>query len=137
MLLAYAASQRSPDPYIQVGAAAFRSDRSTAATGYNGALPGVELDWTDREARRPFVAHAEFNCLKYCQPGEVYYLYVTMLPCKNCLEIIHSFEVKEVVYDQLYHRDHSTLVRAGELGITLRQLALDQPYVIASQEGKI
>ena len=137
MLLAYAASQRSPDPYIPVGAAAFRSDRSTVATGYNGALPGVELDWTDREARRPFVAHAEFNCLKYCQPGEVYYLYVTMLPCKNCLEIIHSFEVKEVVYDQLYHRDHSTLVRAGELGITLRQLALDQPYVIASQEGKI
>jgi dCMP deaminase len=137
MLLAYAAAERSPDPYIQVGSAAFRLDRSTVATGYNGAPAGVEIDWSDRESRRPFVDHAEYNCLKYCQPGEVHYLYVTMLPCKKCFELIHSFDVKEVIYDRLYHRDHSTLTRAAELGITLRQLSLTQTYVIASQEGKL
>ena len=35
MLLAYAAAERSPDPHVAVGAAAFRSDRSTLSTGYN------------------------------------------------------------------------------------------------------
>ena len=122
MMLAHAASLRSPDPYICVGAAAFRQDRSTVATGYNGAPQGVEIDWSDREARRPYVLHAEVNCLKYAEPGEAYYLYVTMLPCASCLDAAHKHGVKEIIYDQLYHRDDSSLTRAGELGITIRQL---------------
>lgn len=133
MLLAYAASKRSPDPYISVGAAAFREDRRTVSTGYNGALPGVELDWSDREARRPFVIHAEYNCLKYAEKGIVHYLYVTMLPCSKCLDIISEHGVKEVIYDQLYHRDHSSLTRALDMGIVIRQLSLSQPYILGER----
>ena len=124
MLLAYAAAQRSPDPYIAVGAAAFRTDRSTVSTGYNGAPSGVELDWSDREARRPFVDHAEQNCLKYAKKGEAYYLYVTMMPCMACLTRAAAYEVKEIVYDKPYHRDSAALIKAPEYGITLRQLSL-------------
>lgn len=124
MMLAYMAAQRSPDPYVTVGAAAFREDRSTLATGYNGAAPGVEIDWSDRDARRPFVVHAEYNCLKYATPGEAYYLYVTMLPCSKCLDIIHAHGVKEVIYDQLYDKDMSSLNRAEKLNITMRQLSI-------------
>jgi deoxycytidylate deaminase len=124
MLLAYTAAQRSPDPYVIVGAAAFRSDMSTVATGYNGALPGVEIDWTDRDARRPKVIHAECNCLKYTRPGEVHYLYVTMLPCARCLDLISEYRVKEVVYATIYDKDCSSLTRASKLGINIRQLNL-------------
>jgi dCMP deaminase len=126
MLLAYTAGLRSPDPYTIVGAAAFRKDRSTIATGYNGAPPGVEINWSDRDARRPFVTHAEENCLKYTTPGEPHYLYVTMLPCSNCLRVAMSYGVKEIVYANVYHRDTFTIDNAGEYGIVLRQLSI--PY---------
>lgn len=134
MLLAYAAAQRSPDPYVAVGAAAFRVDRSTVATGYNGADSGIELDWSDREGRRPFVAHAERNCLKYAKKDEAYYLYVTMLPCSACLQRVAAYGVKEIVYAELYHRDHSSLTKAADYGITIRQLSLPEKYrFLASQ----
>lgn len=124
MMLAYAAAERSPDPYVIVGAAAFRKDRSTAATGYNGAFSGAEIDWSDRDKRRPYVIHAECNCLRYTKQGEVHYLYVTMLPCCDCLDMIHRHGVKEIIYDQVYERDSTTLQRAPGLGIIVRQLSL-------------
>jgi deoxycytidylate deaminase len=133
MLLAHTAAQRSPDPYVIVGAAAFRSDHSTVATGYNGALPGLEIDWSDRDARRPLVLHAEYNCLKYTQPGEVHYLYVTMLPCRKCLDMIDEYGVKEVIYDQIYDKDCSSLTRAASLKIVIRQLTLSDEILRKNQ----
>jgi dCMP deaminase len=124
MMLAYTAAQRSPDPYVAVGAAAFRIDRSTASTGYNGALPGVEIDWSDRDARRPHVIHAEYNCLKYTKPGEVYYIYVTMLPCGTCFDMLYAHGVREIVYDQIYNRDSSALEKAITANVNIRQLSL-------------
>lgn len=125
MLMAYAASLRSPDPYVIVGAAAFRKDRSTLATGYNGAAPGVEIDWSNREARRPFVRHAEENCLRYTRKGAPHYLYVTLLPCAACLKKAAAKGVKEIIYGAVYARDESALRDAPLLGISIRQLSLD------------
>lgn len=130
MLLAHAASQRSPDPYVIVGAAAFRKDRSTVATGYNGAAAGSEIDWSDRELRRPYVLHAEFNCLRYSKIGEPYYLYVTLLPCSSCLTLAAHYGVKEIFYDQLYDRDTSALTNAPLLGINIQQITLKKAYII-------
>ena len=124
MLLAHAAAARSPDPFVAVGAAGFRLDRSVVSTGYNGAAPGVEIDWSDREARRPFVRHAEENCLKYAEKGEVHYLYCTLLPCCNCLKLAAAHGVKEIIYSQVYSRDSSTLTKAEEYGIALRHLSI-------------
>lgn len=127
MLLAYAAAQRSPDPYVQVGAAAFRKDHSTAATGYNGALPGVEIDWSDRDKRRPHVIHAEQNCLSRCELSEdegPHYLYITMLPCSKCLETACAYGVKEIIYDKIYDKDCSALTKAASYKIKIRQLSL-------------
>jgi dCMP deaminase len=134
MLLAYAAAERSPDPHVSVGAAAFRKDRSTVSTGYNGALSGREIDWSDRDARRPYVEHAEQNCLKYAKKGEAHYLYVTMLPCASCLERAKAYEVKEIFYDQTYIRDESTIQKAAEYGINLRQLSLTNEYLLSSHK---
>jgi len=124
MLLAHTAATRSPDPFMAVGAAALRKDHSVASTGYNGAPAGIEIDWTDRDARRPFVVHAEENCLKYAEPGDAYYLYVTLLPCSKCLELIAQHGVKEIIYGEVYLRDNSALIKASALGIVIRQLTV-------------
>ena len=130
MLLAYAAAQRSPDPYVIVGAAAFRKDRSTAGTGYNGSLPGEEIDWSDRDGRRPFVVHAEANCLKFSAQTECYYLYVTLLPCKECLMRAAAYGVKEIIYDQIYDKDTSSLENAPKHGINIRQYSLRKLKIV-------
>lgn len=122
MLLAKTAACRSPDPFLAVGAAAFRKDRSTVSTGYNGAAPGQEIDWSDREARRPFVIHAEYNCLKYSDAGDPYYLYVTLSPCEECFKRAVAYGVKEIVYLQAYERETYALDNAEKYKMIVRQL---------------
>jgi dCMP deaminase len=96
--IAYAASSRSEDQHHAVGAAALRADRTIAAVGYNGAPPGVEIDWSDRDARRSYVIHAEANALRYVRPGEVELLAATMMPCQGCVLLAASYGIKRVVY---------------------------------------
>lgn len=98
MQLALAAASRSEDPHNAVGAVVFRLDKTVAAVGYNGAPPGVELDWNDREARRQFVVHAEANALRYVRPHEADVLVTTMMPCLECVKLIASYGIKRVIY---------------------------------------
>jgi dCMP deaminase len=104
LILAAAASQRSQDPWVQVGAISARSDYSIIGSGYNGPPPGCEIDWSNRDARRQFVIHAEVNALAHAKPGEVRIIASTLLPCPACLTMIASYGVKEVVYRDIYLR---------------------------------
>jgi dCMP deaminase len=70
MELAKAAALRSEDPYRKVGACILRYDNTVAAIGYNGAPPGVEINWSDRDERRRRVSHAESAALRYIKPHE-------------------------------------------------------------------
>jgi len=99
--IARAASARSEDPWLRVGACVLRSDMSIASVGYNGAPPGVQLDWTDRDARRKYVLHAEVNALRYVTCNEVAngLLAVTHLTCAECLKHIVAHGVREVYYE--------------------------------------
>ena len=47
--------------------------------GYNGAPSGVDIDWSDRNARRERVLHAEANVLNFVKPNEVELLACTHL----------------------------------------------------------
>ena len=114
LTLAYAASTRSEDPYIQVGAAALRHDNSTAGTGYNGAPPGIELDWTDRDKRREYVIHAERNLCNYIKPGECKLIATTLLPCSDCLKEIAIKGVKKVVFSEVYTTDPNVAKKSYE-----------------------
>lgn len=96
--LALSARSRSEDPYHRVGCALMRHDRTVAALGYNGAPPGVDIDWTDRDLRRRFVIHAEANALRYVHPGEVALLAATMMPCSNCVLLAASYRISRIVY---------------------------------------
>ena len=125
LAIAEAAKLRSEDPYMQVGACALRHDHTVAATGYNGALSGVKIDWSDRDKRRAHVIHAERNCLNYVRPGECELLVCTLLPCPECLTEIALKRIPRVMYKDEYSTDPAMAVKsyskAEQAGIVLKQ----------------
>mgnify|MGYP003118706456 CR=1 FL=1 len=120
--LARVAALRSEDPFIQVGACVLRHDNSVAGLGYNGAPPGIQIDWSDRDERRKRVVHAEVNALRYAKPGECKLLACNLLPCNNCLKMISSYGIKKVIFSKIYDLDKSSLKLAKEFGIELIQI---------------
>lgn len=123
--MAKAASFRSEDPYVKVGACALRKDFSVAGTGYNGAPSGIEIDWTNRDERLKHVIHAENNCLGYCTPGDVGLIACTLLPCAACMAIIARYKVNTIVYGEVYQRDPSALKLAEKFKINLMHIPVD------------
>ena len=112
---------RSQDPYEQVGACAVLQDNSISL-GYNGAPPGIEIDWSERERRSARVIHAEVNALRSVAPGQCRFLAVTLLPCRHCMTFIASKGVKKVVYREVYERDQLAFELAREFEIELVQM---------------
>jgi dCMP deaminase len=123
VLLASAAASRSEDPFLKVGCALLRWDGTVAATGYNGAPPGIDIDWDDRDARRGKVIHAEANALRYVRPGEVMLVATTTMPCRECVRAIASYGIPTVVYlndlPAEYHDIPATVRLAEEFDVKL------------------
>ena len=110
--LAKTASQRSEDPHMKVGACALNKHNMVLALGYNGLASRKEVDdsfWEDRDLRRPYMIHAEANCLSLVKRGEVKLLAVTLLPCSSCATLIASYNIPKVVYGEVYERDMKSL----------------------------
>lgn len=97
------ADLRSQDPYLQVGACAIKQN-GEFILGYNGSPAGVRVDWSDRDGRRKYMLHAEYNVMKRVQPEEVKILAVTHLPCANCMLNIAD----KKVFTVYYKGDHAT-----------------------------
>lgn len=122
LALAKTASLRSEDPYQKVGACALRHDKSVAGLGYNGAPKGINIDWSNRDERRKRVIHAEINCLANCKPNEIWLIACTLLPCHSCLQSIATYNIKKIVYSEVYQQDNLTLTLAKEFNIELIQI---------------
>ena len=120
--LAKAASLRSEDPYVKVGACVLRDDWSVAGVGYNGAPAGVEIDWSDRDERRKRVIHAELNALRYVRPNEGYLLVCTLLPCRSCIQAVAANGIKHILYEDVYKVDNFALTLCEEFKIGLHQI---------------
>ena len=120
--LAQAASLRSEDPYVKVGACVLRNDKSVAGVGYNGPPSKINIAWNDRDERRKRVIHAEINALRYSTPGECCLLACTLLPCNDCLKTIAAHGIKRVVYKEVYDKDQTSLDLAREFGMTLKHV---------------
>ena len=118
--LAFVASERSEDPWLKVGCCLLRQDNSVAGLGYNGAPPGVDIDWSDRDERRKRVVHAEVNALRYSSPGECALLDCTHLPCNECLRMIASYGIKKIIYTHEYENDRSSLELSSQFDIDLK-----------------
>lgn len=120
MGLAKAASLRSEDPYVKVGAVVFRQDWSVVGVGYNGAPSGIEINWSDRDERRKRVVHAEVNALRYVRPNESKILACTLLPCSSCVQTIAAHGIKTILFDEVYKLDDLALSLCEEFRIELR-----------------
>jgi len=95
MNLALAAAYRSEDPYCQVGATVLDRTGVVLGVGYNGAPSGVEIDWHNRETRRPYVIHAEANALRHTTPLLAHdgLMAVSHYPCASCCTLLASYGV--------------------------------------------
>lgn len=127
--LAKVAALRSEDEYVKVGSCALGWENQVLSLGYNGAPPGINIDFSDRDERRKRVLHSELNCLRYCKPGEVKLLAVTLCPCSDCMKQISAYKIKHVVFGGLYDKDDFGIQLAYEFGIKLEQIELPKPPV--------
>jgi dCMP deaminase len=112
LLLAWAATRRSEDPYMKVGACALGFHNEVLGVAYNGLAPNkIVTDdfWIDREKRRPFMIHAETNLLSRISPGQVKTIAITLQPCTGCAQAIASFGIKRVIYTLKYDFDKKGL----------------------------
>lgn len=104
--LAEAAARRSEDPYIQVGACALSHDNRVLGVAYNGLITGKNVlkdFWKDRNARRPYMLHAEQNLLSLFGRGEARLIAVTLMPCTDCARLICAWGIKKVCYRTNYN----------------------------------
>ena len=120
--LAKTAALRSEDPFVQVGCCILRPDNSIASLGYNGAPPGINIDWSNRDDRRRRVIHAETNALKHIKPGEADRMFVTLMPCGDCIKNAASYGIKQVFYIKVYDLDETARDLALEFGMNLKQI---------------
>lgn len=103
--IAFDVSTRSDDPNIRHGAIIVSEQNHIIGTGYNGTIRGSDpekIPYNDRDKKRPYMIHAEENAILNCMinPLTLDYskIYVTGLPCVNCLQRIINFGIKEIIY---------------------------------------
>jgi deoxycytidylate deaminase len=104
MALTYIIASRSKDPSTQIGAIVVDQDNRPLGIGYNGApqpIPDDEINWT-RPDKYVFIEHAEINAMDHASRG-IHTLagctiYVSAMPCPNCMRRIVSCRIKRVVY---------------------------------------
>ena len=125
--IAQIAALRSEDPFKKVGACALDFSNRVVGVAYNGLASGINVSeefWKDRDARRPFMIHAEINLLSLIKRGECNLLACTLLPCSSCASAIAAYGVKKVVYNEVYSRDNVALEIFKFNGIECKQLSL-------------
>jgi dCMP deaminase len=97
---------RSKDTKTQVGCVLVSiNDNRILSTGYNGLKSRCydNIDWNNRDLVHSLVVHAECNALIYnTSPNEESKLYCTMSPCKNCIKLIASCNVKKIIFKKQY-----------------------------------
>lgn len=110
--MAETAALRSEDVYTKVGAVGLDFSNRVIGVAYNGLASGVQVGdsfWEDRDARRPFMIHAETNLLSLFRRGDCRLVACTLLPCSYCASMIAGYGIKKVVYRDVYHRDQQAL----------------------------
>jgi dCMP deaminase len=125
LILAFAATCRSQDPFKKVGACALDYNNHVLGVAYNGLAPGKNVDnefWFNREERRPYILHAETNLLSRLSIGEAKTIAITLQPCSSCAINIAAHGIKRVVYSENYEYDTKGLDVLNFYNIELVQI---------------
>lgn len=131
LLLAWAATRRSEDPYMKVGACALGYHNEVLGVAYNGLAPGKTVDkdfWNDRDKRRPFMIHAETNLLARINPGEAKTIAITLQPCSHCAQSIAAYGIRRVIYSMRYDFDKGGLDILDFYGIEHKCISKEQMH---------
>jgi dCMP deaminase len=103
----------SKDPRTQNGAIIVTSENIPLGMGYNGPpkeILDLDVDW-DRPQKYPFIKHAERNAIDHsCRTlmkGST--IYVTAVPCHDCMLDIVDAGIKKVVYFKGKHHDTGSM----------------------------
>lgn len=104
MALTYFIASRSKDPSTQVGAIVVDDHNRPLGIGYNGAPQAIndhEINWK-RPDKYVFIEHAEINAIDHAMCGNNSLfnstIYVSAMPCPNCMRSIVKKRLKRVVY---------------------------------------
>ena len=119
--LADVAAMRSEDPFMQVGCCILRKDKSVLSCSYNGPPAGITVDMSDRDARRPFMIHAELNALRYAMPDEGMLVATTHCPCPDCVRQIAAYRIERVIFRHLHSTSEAAMALAEKFRIHMRQ----------------
>lgn len=125
--IAEVASSRSEDPFVKVGACALDFNNRVIGVAYNGLSSGINVPdnfWDDRDKRRPYMIHAEINLMSLFKRGECKLLACTLMPCSCCASAIAAYDIKAVVYRDVYARDEQALEIFRFNGIECKQIKI-------------
>jgi dCMP deaminase len=129
LLLAWAATRRSEDPYMKVGACALGHNNEVLGVAYNGLAAGKVVDpkfWSDRHKRRPFMIHAEANLLSRISYGQAKTIAITLQPCTCCAQAIAGHKIQKVIYTLKYDFDCGGLDVLDFYGIEHKCIGKDE-----------
>jgi len=131
LLLAWAATRRSEDPYMKVGACALGYSNEVLGVAYNGLAAGKSVGsdfWQDRDRRRPYMIHAEANLLARIDHGQAKTMAITLQPCTHCAQAIAAYGIKKVVYSMKYDFDKGGLAVLDFYGIEHKCISKDEMH---------
>jgi len=102
MGLAWIIAGFSKDPDTQIGAIFVGKGNYPLSFGYNGLPRGIDdnsFDW-QREKKRDVMVHAEMNAIRHSDKEKLAgsTLYVTAMPCHNCMIQLINYGVRRIVY---------------------------------------
>lgn len=105
MRIAFDVSLRSDDPDIKHGSVIVNNSNHIIGTGYNNTIRGANpnlIPYNNRDLKRLWQIHSEENAILNCtvNPQNIggAKIYVTGLPCVNCLQRIINFGITEIVH---------------------------------------
>lgn len=106
MSLAFLVAMRSPDSQTQHGCVIVDKNNAIIATGYNGYLPGAPDDSlpNTRPQKYPYILHSEVNAILSAKRDLTdCVIYITGLPCIECLKFIIKAGIKNIIIGDRPH----------------------------------
>lgn len=116
MNIAKEIAKRSKDPSTKVGAVIVK-DKKLLSIGYNGApkkFNDLDIPNSKKENDVPmnlkntYMVHAEVNAILNHSGSLSDFkdavVYVTVSPCYECAKVLSQVGIKEVIYDEEYHK---------------------------------
>jgi len=150
MNIAFLASKRAADKYVECGAVYVDDEHKIISIGYNGPSKGddhcievgcrkVDGDFETGKIMRNRGAHAEVNGIINAQDTRRLRgctIYTTLFPCYDCMKYLNNAGVKEIVYMHEYAR-----IKDGGQGVEREEeaweLAKKRAISIRQYQGKI